>query len=251
MKKTLAILVLSVFLLFAIGAVAQEHQASQPPAASESHPAAAQPEAPNQAIDKDLSAASESALHGNPEQEEEEEYVQLKQSPSVRWIAKTIGVSPKAAYWILFSANFLILIGAIIWFSRSSIPAMMKNRTSSIQKGIEEARKASAEASARLSEIEARLSKLDGEVAEIRAAAEADFSVEESRIKKQAEEDARHVIESVEQEITAATRSAQRELKAYVAELAVNLAQKKISVDAKTDEALVRDFVSQLGKDGK
>jgi F0F1-type ATP synthase membrane subunit b/b' len=44
---------------------------------------------------------------------------------------------------------------------------------------------------------------------------------------------------------------AQRELKAYAAELAVSLAEKRIKVDAATDRALVETFVGQLGKDGK
>jgi len=111
--------------------------------------------------------------------------------------------------------------------------------------------RASAEANARLEQIQGRLSKLDSEVAEIRAAAEADFSAEEQRIKKAAEEDTRRVIETAESEITAAAKNARRELRTYAAELAVELAKKNIKVDAQTDAALVRDFVSQLGKDGK
>ena len=54
-----------------------------------------------------------------------------------------------------------------------------------------------------------------------------------------------------ESEIAAAAKSARRELRIYAAELAVELAKKEIKVDAQTDAALVRDFVSQLGKDGK
>jgi len=40
------------------------------------------------------------------------------------------------------------------------------------------------------------------------------------------------------------------ELKAYVADLAVQLAEKKIRVSKDTDEALVRAFTAQMGKDG-
>ena len=245
MKKTFRNILIAVTLLFALGVFAQEHEAAklQEPATTE------HATNPNDKTDAELSKASEKAE--GPEAEEEEEYVQLKQSASVRWVAKTLGTSPKTAYWILFITNFAVLFGAIVFFARKSVPLMLRSRTQDIQKGIEDARKASAEATAKLSEIEARLGKLDGEVAALKAAAEADFSVEEARIKQQAEEDARHVVESAEQEILAATRSAQRELKTFAADLAVNLAEKKIKVDAQTDEALVRDFVSQLGKDGK
>jgi len=40
-------------------------------------------------------------------------------------------------------------------------------------------------------------------------------------------------------------------LKGYAAALAVDLASRKIKVDEPTDKALVREFVDQLGKDGK
>jgi F-type H+-transporting ATPase subunit b len=88
-----------------------------------------------------------------------------------------------------------------------------------------------------LSEIEGRLAKLDAEITEVKAAAEADFSVEEQRIKAAAEEDAKSVISAAEQEIAAAARTAQRDLKAFAAGLAVDLAEKKIKVD----EAMVNN----------
>ena len=54
-----------------------------------------------------------------------------------------------------------------------------------------------------------------------------------------------------EQEIASAAGSARRELRNYAAELAVSLAEKKIKVDSATDRELVRDFVGQLGRNGK
>jgi F0F1-type ATP synthase membrane subunit b/b' len=57
-------------------------------------------------------------------------------------------------------------------------------------------------------------------------------------------------VASAEQEIGMAANSARRELKAYVTELAVQLAEKKIRVSIDADEALVRAFTAQMGKDG-
>jgi len=62
-----------------------------------------------------------------------------------------------------------------------------------------------------------------------------------------AEEDARKIIASAEQEIAAAAKAARRQLTAHAADLAVGLAAKQIRVDAATDQALVRDFAAQLG----
>ncbi len=246
-KKFIGIAALAVALM-CIGAFAQEHGT---PAAEPQ--GTATPGNPNQGADARLSKESKAAEgDGNQNvEEEEEEHTNLKQSASVKWIASKTGMSPSAAYWVLVGFNFAVLAGAIFWFSKSSIPAAMRDRTATIQRGIEEARKASTEASARLASIEQRLAKLDVEVSELRAAAEADFSAEEQRIKQQAEADARRVIETAEQEIATASRSAARELKAFAADLAVGIAEKKIKVDASTDEALVRGFAAQLGKDGK
>jgi F-type H+-transporting ATPase subunit b len=198
---------------------------------------------PNTAADSDLASRSEEA--GG------EENAQFKQSKAVKWISHLVGISPEAGYWVFVFINFAIIAGFIYWASHTNLAQAFRTRTATIQKGIEEARRASAEANARLEQIQGRLSKLDSEVAEIRAAAEADFSAEQERIKRAAEEDARRVVETAESEIAAAAKNARRELRTYAAELAVELAKKNIRVDAQTDAALVRDFVSQLGKDGK
>jgi F-type H+-transporting ATPase subunit b len=70
------------------------------------------------------------------------------------------------------------------------------------------------------------------------------------RVQAEVEEERRSIVTAAEQEITAAAGAARRELKAYAAELAVNLAEKKIKVSRDTDQMLVREFTSQLGKDG-
>jgi F0F1-type ATP synthase membrane subunit b/b' len=59
------------------------------------------------------------------------------------------------------------------------------------------------------------------------------------------------VVELAELEIAAAAKAARRDLKAFSAELAVSLAEKKIQIDPETDQRLVSTFVSDLGKDGK
>jgi F-type H+-transporting ATPase subunit b len=84
----------------------------------------------------------------------------------------------------------------------------------------------------------------------MRDAAEKEAAAEEVRIQAAAEEDRRKIVESAQQEIAAAAKAARRELTAYAADLAVGLAQKQIHVDDATDQALVRNFASQLGTPG-
>ena len=170
----------------------------------------------------------------------------LKQSPSVRFIARLTGLSMKGAFWLGQIFNFGIIAIFIIWASKKNLPGMFRSRTVSIQKAMAEARKASDEANRRLGEIEARLSRLDVEIGEMRMIAEKEAVAEEERIKAATAEDARKILESAEQEITAAAKSARRELTAYAADLAVSLARKQIRVDPATDEMLVRGFADQL-----
>ncbi len=182
---------------------------------------------------------------------------QFKHSWSVRKLSKYTHLSIEQAYWLSIFLNF-VGIGLLVHaFYKWGIPTLipppgpyMRQRSVLIVQAMEEARKASEDANRRLAEVEARLSKLDVEIGGMRAAAEKEAAAEEQRIKAAAVEDARKIVESAEQEIAAAAKSARRELTAYAADLAVSLAKKQIHVDAATDQALLRNFAQQLSTNG-
>jgi F-type H+-transporting ATPase subunit b len=178
---------------------------------------------------------------------EEDQTEQFKDSASVRLLARLTGMSPRHAYWLAVVLNFAVIAVLIGWIARSRLPGVLRDRTVSIQKAMEEARRTSEEANQRLAEIEARLSKLDIEIGEMRATADRESAEEEARVRAAAEEDARKIIAAAEQEIAAAAKSARRDLKAFAANLAVSLAERQIKVDRATDQALVQKFSGQLG----
>lgn len=228
------------------GAVLFSQERQQPP--EPSHPAQTHEATnPNEVADQALAHASNEAGEGHGEQNEHDKF---KYSPVVRKLAQLLHIDFKIAYWFFLILNFAIVFGSIFWISKSRVPAAFRARTASIQKGLEEARKASEDANRRLSDVESRLHRLDSEIASMKAQAESDGLAEEERIRSTTERDARKVVELAEQEIAAAGNTARRELKAYAGELAVALAEKKVHLDRQTDEALVRSFVSGLGKDG-
>lgn len=208
----------------------------------------AEPENPNAEFGRELSTASQAA-----EKQDAAEAMKLRavHSPIIEWFARVTTASPDRAYAIALVVNFGILFLFFWMLLRSKLPQAFRERTTLIQKGIKEAQAASADAARRLSDIEARLAKLDGEVTEIRATAEKEAAAEEVRIKQAAEDDGRKIVEAAESEISAIARNARRELKSFAASLAVDLAAKQIHVDDATDKALVGEFVSELGKDGK
>jgi F-type H+-transporting ATPase subunit b len=175
----------------------------------------------------------------------------FRHSASVKAIAHVTGLSLDQTFWISVIINFII-VAAILWvLLKKTLPVAFRNRGHAIQKRMDEARTASEEARRRLVEVEGRLSRLDVEIADMRRRAEEAATAEQKRILAEAEEERRRIVASTEQEIAAAANNARRELKAYAAKLAVDLAKKKISVDNVTDQMLVREFVAQLGKDGR
>ena len=180
---------------------------------------------------------------------------EFKQSASVHLISQVTGLNLQQSYWLSVVLNFAAIAAIIIWAGRKYLPGIFRDRTAAIQRAMQEAQKASEEARRKLAEIESRLQKLDVEIGMMRDAAEREGADEEARIQATAQEDARKIVASAEQEIAAAAKAARRQLTAHAAELAVGLAQKQIRVDAATDQALVRDFAAQLGsaedKNGK
>jgi F-type H+-transporting ATPase subunit b len=174
----------------------------------------------------------------------------IRNAPAVKWIARHTGLTNNQAYWLCFGLNFAVIFFAIAGLMRKMLPGYFKGRTTTIQKGIEEARKMSEDARRRLAEVEGRLSRLDADIAAMQRDADENAKAEEQRLLAAGEEERRRIVTSAEQEIEMAANSARRELKAYVADLAVELAEKKIRVSKDTDEALVRAFTAQMGKDG-
>lgn len=177
----------------------------------------------------------------------EDDTGQFKSSPSVVFLANITRLDLKHAYWLAVGLNFAVIAGILFWAGRKFLPGAFRARTAAIQRAMEEARRASEDANRRLSEIESRLAKLGDEIAAMKAASDADLAAEEARIKAAAEEDARKIVESAEQEIEAAAKAARRDLTTYAADLAISLAKKQIHVDAGTDSSLVRSFADRLG----
>jgi len=214
---------------------------SQPNPSRQNQPHVDVPPAPN--------GPGQQLAHGSKEGagEEKDEMEEFKHSASVRAISKLTGLGLQQSYWLSVVLNFAVIAIAIVWAGKKFLPKMFRDRTAAIQKAMQEAQQASAEARQKLAEIESRLAKIDGEIGAMGAAAAKEGAAEEARIQASAQEDARKIVASAEQEIAAAAKAARRQLTSHAAELAIGLAQKQIHVDASTDQALVRNFAAQLG----
>ena len=165
-----------------------------------------------------------------------------RQSPSVRAIARWLHLDTETASHLFELSNFAILAGAILYFAVKYLPKTLRMRRESIQKDLLDARTATEQANARLKAVEQRFARLDEEIAGIRKQAEQDGFAEESRIKALIESERQRIVVSAEQEIGAAAAAARRGLKQLAAELAIDRAEKMISLSEDGDRTLVRQF---------
>jgi F-type H+-transporting ATPase subunit b len=212
----------------------------------------ARPDAPEKAPEK-IAVQEETRRASDTQGKEKEGDLEegFRHSASVNLIAKITGLDIDKAYWLSVVLNFLILF-VILWMPlKKLLPKFFQGRSEAISKRLEESRKTTEEARRRLAEVEERLSRLDTEIAQMRNEADASAQAEEQRVLAAAEEERRRIVQSAEQEIAMATNAARRELKAFAADLAVDLAEKKIQSRHIADEPLVQDFAAQLGKDGR
>jgi F-type H+-transporting ATPase subunit b len=233
-------------------AYAQEQPASQPLSQSSAEPAK-QPAAEEKGIGTELAHEKREATGAD----EEEENANLKHSSMVQLLARKTGLSVHQAHLVALWLNFAVVFAIVFWAVRKFVPSMLRNRSASIQRALEEARAASQDANRRLADIENRLRQLDVEIGRMQATAEKEAEAEEGRIQKAAEDDIRKVVLAAEQEIASAAKQARRELSTHTASLAIALARQQINVDSNTDQVLVRTFAAKLasnkdgGKDGK
>jgi len=190
----------------------------------------------------------------SPEKNKQEvdENDQYLHSPAVRALGARIGLNPEQAATAFTVANFVVLAAFVGWFLLKTLPKTFRDRNTSIQKNLVDARTATEEANARLSTVEERLSKLDDQIAALRTQADKDSALDEQRIKASVEEEKQKILAAAEQEITAATALAQRQIQQYAAELAIEQAARKLVVTAETDRLLVQSFAQRLtGDDSK
>lgn len=145
-------------------------------------------------------------------------------------------------------ANFALLGSALAFLAAKHLPAFFKDRTDQIQSGLKEARKLREESEARVTEIEKRVATLETDLKQLRENARKEMVSEGERIKQDTARAIEKIQAHAEMEIASAAKLARQELKAYSADLAVQLATRQIRerLTPQTQDQLVDNFVKQL-----
>jgi F-type H+-transporting ATPase subunit b len=184
-----------------------------------------------------------------PETEDQTE--QYRHSAVVQSIARYGHVSTETAAQIFEDINSGVLLGAILIVLFRIVPKMFRNRSEKLQQDLVGARIATDEANRRLAEVEVRLQRLDSEIDAIRQQVEREAVHDEERIHAAMESERERIVASAEQEIAAAQAAAQRDLKKFAADLAIDHAMRKLQLSTDTDRALVREFGKNLNSGSK
>jgi F-type H+-transporting ATPase subunit b len=130
------------------------------------------------------------------------------------------------AFWKL--VNFLLLAGVAGYFIYKKGGPFFAARNEALRRNLEEAAREKRYAEARFAEVEQRLARLGDEIERMKTKARQESEAEGERIRAEIERDLAWIREQTEREIDASAKAARLELRAYAADLAVNLAEKRI-----------------------
>jgi F-type H+-transporting ATPase subunit b len=180
-----------------------------------------------------------------PRKEEHQEESFLN-APVVHELAGFMHVSEPTARTIFLAINFAIIFFAIAIPLARMMPKIFRKRSQALSHDIEVARKATEEARQRLSAVEAKLAGLDQEIAQFRSQVEQESQEEEKRIKASIKEESERIVTAAEQEIGAAAMQARRALRVFAADLAIEHAEKQLTLTPETDRAVINEFIGQF-----
>lgn len=153
--------------------------------------------------------------------------------------------------WTMWKwANFAVLVGALGYFMYKKAGSFFRSRTEEIQRSIEEATRLKKEAEERVAEAEARLARLAAEVENLRRESSKEMAAESDRLRREAEQQMAKIQAQAEQGIVSAAKASRQELKAYSAEIALELAERKIRgrLTPDVDQSLINSFVADLDR---
>jgi F-type H+-transporting ATPase subunit b len=140
--------------------------------------------------------------------------------------------------------NFVILVGGLGYVLRKPLANFFLQRSASIQKSLDEGRKALEASQAQLQGVENRLSRIEEEMASFRTAAFEEMKAEREHLRGTTANEVEKMLESIRVQMEVATKQARLELRLFGAQQAVELARQMIG--QRLDEAGQRRLVAQF-----
>lgn len=234
----------TVLALSPLGLVAQGHDPHEAPAAVTQDAPAAGHEAhpggtPGAEVAGHEAAGAEAAAH--------EAHGGAHHGPAMKLFGKEYG---NLGAFLVQLLNFAIYAGALFFLLKGALSAMFKSRKEELETMLAQAEKDKAEGEAQMKEMEAKMAGLEGELAGILAKAETDAEAEKQRVLEAAKAEATQILAQAQAEIGFQKRQAEQELRALVAELAVEGAAKRLEAKLAGPEAAktIDRAIQQIGQ---
>lgn len=154
--------------------------------------------------------------------------------------------SPLSIVWKW--GNFILLFGGLAYYLRRPLREFLQTRARGIADGLASGKRAQEEAEAKMSAIESQLARLDEEIDGLKQQADRESEEERQRIIDSSRAEAERIVAMARREIEVLQRSAQAELKAHVARLAVDLAEERLRRDLEPGQnrRIISRFVRSL-----
>ncbi len=144
--------------------------------------------------------------------------------------------------------NFVLLAGGLAFVLRKPLSQFFLQRSASIQKSLEEGRKALEKSQAQLRAVEEKLRHFEEAMGEFRAAALREMEEEHARIRRTAAQEAEKMMESIRAQMEVAGKQSRLHLRLFTAQMAVELAEKMLvaRLDEPARKQLVREFMTKV-----
>ncbi|MDA8241105.1 MAG: ATP synthase F0 subunit B [Nitrospiraceae bacterium] len=143
----------------------------------------------------------------------------------------------KAYFWPII--NFLVLVFLLVYaMKKADIKGYFKKRTELIEQSLKEAREAKELAQKALAQVEERLRVKDTEIEEIIASARVSGEKEKARLVEEGAKLQEKILEQAKTNIDFEVKQAKSAIKKEAAELAMELAEKKLKEKLTKEEQL-------------
>jgi F-type H+-transporting ATPase subunit b len=145
-------------------------------------------------------------------------------------------------------ANFAILVGILVYFLKTPLAGYLQSRSEHIRSELVQAAEMRRASESQLGEVNRQMQALPAELEALRARGSQDIAAEEARIRAAADAERERLIEQMRREVEMQVRIAQTALRNEVAELATQIARRRIEATMTPDDQmrLVDRYASQL-----
>ena len=145
--------------------------------------------------------------------------------------------------------NFGILVIILYKFAKKPFQSMLKQRTEMIEKTLKEAREAKELAEKALREVDVRLKEKDKEIQEILSVTKRSGEMERENLIQQGDKLKEKILEQAKANIAFELKHAKEAIKAEAAEIAIELAEKKLKEKLTTEEQekLLEESIAKIG----